>query len=98
MPIHLLWGDNISAVEQAIESLIKRIIDPDWSSINLSRLDGSENSQALRALEEIRTPPFGNGGRIVLLKKSPFCNNCPTELATQLEESIKLIPERHTLF
>ncbi len=94
MPIHLIWGNDCSACERAIETLIKKAIDPAWSSMNLSRLDGSADSGiAMQALEEARTPPFGNGARVVLLMNSPFLNNCPRELAECFEEALELIPE-----
>ncbi len=92
MPIHLLWGNDSAACDRAIESLIDQIIDPSWSSINLSRLDGSNNEEASKALEEVRLPPFGNGGRLVLVKRNPFCNNCSSNLANCFEEILELIP------
>ena len=76
MPIHLFWGDDSAARDRAVASLIEASIDPTWSSVNLSRLDGSETGQAEQALEEARTPPFGAGMRVVLLQRSPFCNAC----------------------
>ena len=92
MPIHLLWGNDSAASDRAIDHLINQIVDPAWNSINLSRLDGADNAQAHQALEEIRTPPFGDGGRLVLIKRSPFCNGCSNELAKMFEEVLKLIP------
>ena len=94
MPIQVLWGDDFAGSDKAIESLVKDIIDPSWSSLNLSRLDGSEPAQVKQALEESQTPPFGSGGRIVLLKRSPICNNCPKELNDLFENIINLIPEK----
>jgi DNA polymerase-3 subunit delta len=93
MPIQLLWGDDEAARSRAVEALIQQHIDPAWQSINLSRLDGSDPAQARQALEEARTPPFGGGDRVVLLQRSPFCNQCPAELAEQLEAALPLIPE-----
>ena len=92
MPIHLIWGDDAAALEDAIESLISEVVDPAWSSINLSRLDGADSGQASQALEEARTPPFGDGERIVLLQRSPFCNACPSDLADRFEAAHELIP------
>jgi DNA polymerase-3 subunit delta len=92
MPIHLLWGDDEAARSRAVDTLISQLTDPAWQSINLSRLDGNDTSQASQALEEARTPPFGGGDRVVLLQRSPFCNQCPTELAEQLEATLPLIP------
>ena len=92
MPIHLFWGDDSVAQEHAIELLISEVVDLAWSSINLSRLDGTEVGKAIQALEEARTPPFGGGERIVLLQRSPFCNACPSELADRFENALELIP------
>ena len=97
MPIHLIWGNDSAATTRAIENLVETVIDPAWSSVNLSRADGSDNEQAKKALEEIRTPPFGNGGRLVIVKCSPFCNGCSTELAKCFEEVLELIPQTNHL-
>jgi DNA polymerase-3 subunit delta len=93
MPIHLLWGDDEAARSRAVEALVSERTDPAWQSINLARLDGNDASQAAQALEEARTPPFGGGDRVVVLQRSPFCNQCPAELAEQLEASLALIPD-----
>ncbi|AAQ00851.1 MULTISPECIES: DNA polymerase III subunit delta [Prochlorococcus] len=94
MPIHLIWGDDFGAIDRSIEKFIKKAIDPNWISINLSRLDGQNASEAHKCLEEVRTPPFGNGHRIVIVKKSPFCNGCSNELSNHFESIINLIPEQ----
>ncbi|WP_320666774.1 DNA polymerase III subunit delta [Prochlorococcus sp. MIT 1307] len=94
MPIHLVWGDDSAASDRAVEALIQKIIDPVWTSVNLSRLDGSDNLQASQALEEVRTPPFGNGGRVILVKRSPFCNGCSSDLAKSFEEILELVPSK----
>ena len=93
MPIHLYWGDDEAARSRAVDGLVGQLMDPAWASINLSRLDGNDTSQALQALEEARTPPFGPGARLVLLQRSPFCSPGPSELAERLEASLTLIPE-----
>ena len=93
MPIHLIWGDDAAARDRAIQGLIDSVVDPSWSSLNLSRLDGAEAEQAARALDEARTPPFAAGERLVLLQRSPFCNACPAELADRFEAALPLIPD-----
>ena len=92
MPIHFIWGDATSSTERHVNRLIKKFIDPAWASLNLSRLDGGEHSQAAQALQEARTPPFGTGARFIILTKSPFCNNCPKELSDGFEQTLELIP------
>jgi len=93
MPIQLIWGDDIAGCEKAIESFIHETTDPSWRSLNITRLDGNDVLQAKQALEEARTLPFGNGGRVILLKKSPICNNCPAELNNLFEDLIDVIPK-----
>jgi DNA polymerase-3 subunit delta len=92
MPIHLFWGDDGAARGRAVEELVNQLVDPAWATLNLSRLDGSAVDQALRALEEARTPPFAGGARLVVLQRSPFCSACPPELAAALEAALPLIP------
>ena len=92
MPFHLYWGDDDAARNRAIEALVTQLVDPAWGSINLSRLDGGDLGQAAQALGEARTPPFGSGARVVVVQRSPFCNQCPAELAEQLEASLELLP------
>jgi DNA polymerase-3 subunit delta len=92
MPIHLIWGDDYEACNREIEEIIQTVINPSWKSFNYSQIDGNDPKQNLRALEEVQSAPFGSGGRIVLVRRSPFCNGCSIELANKLEQAIKLIP------
>ena len=93
MPIHLIWGDDYEASNREIEEIIQTVIDPVWKSFNYSQIDGNDPKQNLRALEEIQSAPLGNGGRIVLVRRSPFCNGCSVDLANKLDQAIKLIPD-----
>ncbi len=94
MPIHLLWGDDYASSIREIENIIQTYIDPAWSSFNISRLDGSDSNQSFRALDEVKSAPLGKGNRIVLVKRSQFCNGCSMDLANKLEQAINLIPEK----
>ena len=93
MPIHLIWGDDYEASNRAIDEIITKVVDPIWKSFNHSQIDGNDLKQNFRGLEEVQSAPLGNGGRIVLIKRSPFCNGCSAELAQKLEQTIKIIPE-----
>ncbi len=93
MPIHLIWGDDYEASNREIEEFIQKVIDPVWKSFNHSQIDGNDPNQSLRALEEVQSAPLGSGGRVVLVRRSPFCNGCSIELANKLEQVIKLIPD-----
>tara|TARA_B100000700_G_scaffold325816_1_gene435606 strand:- start:1373 stop:2401 length:1029 start_codon:yes stop_codon:yes gene_type:complete len=93
MPIHLLWGDDYEASNREIEEIVQKFIDPLWKSFNYSQIDGNDPKQTVRALEEIQSAPFGNGSRVVLVKRNPFCNSCSNELTNKIEQAIKLIPD-----
>jgi DNA polymerase-3 subunit delta len=93
MPIHLIWGDDYEASNREIEEIIQKVVDPAWKNFNHSQIDGNDPKQSLRALEEIKSAPLGGGGRIVLVRRSPFCNGCSIELADKLEQAIALIPD-----
>tara|TARA_Y100001968_G_scaffold16287_1_gene12978 strand:+ start:571 stop:1491 length:921 start_codon:yes stop_codon:yes gene_type:complete len=93
MPIHLIWGDDYEACNREIEKIIQKVIDPSWKSFNYSQIDGNDPKQNFRALEEVQSPPLGSGGRIILVRRSPFCNGCSIDLASKLEQAIKLIPD-----
>ncbi len=93
MPIHLLWGDDIGAIDRSLNAFINQALDPNWISINLTRLDGQSHEQALQSLVEVRTPPFGSGHRVIILKNSPFCNGCSSLLSSQFENILDLIPK-----
>ncbi len=97
MPIHLIWGDDSTAIERETKRLVETIVDSSWASINLSRLDGADLGQAKQALEEARTPAFGSGGRLIIVKRSPFCNNCTVEISHLFEDSLDLIPDNSHL-
>ncbi len=93
MPIHLIWGDDYEATNREINETTQRVVDPSWKSFNYSQIDGNDPKQNFRALEEVQSAPLGNGGRVVLVRRSPFCNGCSVELANKLEQAIKLIPD-----
>ena len=93
MPIHLIWGDDYEASNREIDEIVNTVIDPSWKSFNYSQIDGNDPKQNLRALEEVQSAPLGNGGRVILVRRSPFCNGCSIDLASKLEQAIKLIPE-----
>ena len=94
MPIHLIWGDDYEASNTKIEEIVQKFIDPSWKSFNYSQIDGNDIKQSFKALEEALSAPLGSGGRVVLVRRSPFCNGCSIELANKLEQTIKLIPEK----
>ena len=62
---YLHWGDDALALTEAQAALIKATIDPDWAELNLERLTDVRAAEALAAAG---TPPFGGGGRMVVVR------------------------------
>jgi len=93
MPIHIFWGDDSSAINRETERILAKFVDPNWGNFNVSRFNGNETIESIRSLEEVRNLPLGTGGKVVILKRSPFCNGCPNELATKLDAVLDVIPE-----
>jgi DNA polymerase III delta subunit len=60
----LHWGDDRLTLAEAQQALIDATVDAEWASMNLLRLDGGS---AAEALGYAGTPPFGPGGRLVIV-------------------------------
>lgn len=90
--MHFYWGDDTTALEQAVAALVQKVLDPAWESFNLQRLDGQQGDTATLALTTVRMAPFGSGGRLVHVANSPFCERCPPELLTVLTATLPQIP------
>ena len=59
---------------------------------NVSNLNGEDDEQMKKAMEEVLLPPFGEGSRIVILKNNPFFHIKNDEMLTKFEKIIKNIP------
>ena len=92
MPIHLYWGDDLAALQAAVDTLQHKVLDTTWESFNLQRVDGKDAEAVAAAFIAVRTPPFGAGGRLVHVQNSPLCESCPAELAKELLATLPRIP------
>ena len=92
MPIQIIWGNDTKSCENEIEKIINSNISKQWDSFNLSKLDGNDENQVFKALEEMQTAPFGDGSRIILLKNNPIFNIKNDKFAAKFESSVQNIP------
>jgi DNA polymerase-3 subunit delta len=67
MPAYLFWGEDRFSLLLAVKQLRKKVVDPQWQTFNDQRYGDEELAQALN---ESVTPPFGTGGRIVVMTGS----------------------------
>ena len=97
MPIYFYWGEDDFAVERAVVLLRSRILDEQWISFNYTLLRQDEPDATIGALNQIMTPPFGSGGRLVWLVNSTICQHCPDNVLAELQRTLPVIPENSCL-
>lgn len=62
---YIHWGDDTLQISEARQALIDTVVDPAWAELNLQLLGPETN--AVEALAAAGTPPFGGGGRLVIV-------------------------------
>lgn len=93
MPIHIYWGENDYAIEKAVASLLARVLDPLWISFNYTKYLPDQSDAVIQALNQVMTPPFGAGGRLVWLVDTNLCQQCPENVLSELERTLAVIPD-----
>jgi len=74
MPIIVIWGDDQTKCDSEVEKIITQNISETWRNLNTSKFNGDEPNQIFKALDEVHTPPLGDGSRIILIKNNPIFN------------------------
>lgn len=94
MTVYFFWGEDDFAIAQAVDQIKQTVLDPAWLSFNFQNYDGSKEDSTIEALNEVMTPPFGMGGRLVYLTDTTFCNSCSDALFQELQRTLKVVPEQ----
>ncbi len=97
MPIYFYWGDDEFAITQAVNALRQKVLDPDWSSFNYDKLTSDQADAIVQGLNQVMTPPFGMGHRLVWLADTTLCQRCPDNLLAELERTLPNLPESSVL-
>ncbi len=92
MPIYLYWGEDDFAIEQAVKELQAKIIDPNWIQFNYHKLPGDRPETIVEGLNQIMTPIFGLGERLVWLVDTNICQSCSVDTLSELEQTLPAIP------
>ena len=66
----LVWGDDSHQQRQFEATLVAKVVDPGFAAMNLLVLDGEANASTVAA--SAATPPFGPGGRLVVVRDCRF--------------------------
>ncbi|MCP6762869.1 MAG: DNA polymerase III subunit delta [Fischerella sp. CENA71] len=93
MPIYVYWGEDDFAIEKAVALLRDRILDSSWTSFNYTTLSPDQADAAIAGLNQVMTPPFGAGGRLVWLVNTTICQHCPDNVLSELGRTLPVIPE-----
>ncbi len=66
----LVWGDDTHKQRQFEEAFVSKVVDPGFAAMNLQVLDGDADASMVAA--SAATPPFGPGGRLVVVRNCRF--------------------------
>jgi DNA polymerase-3 subunit delta len=97
MPIELYWGEDDFAIEQAVVSLRDRVLDQMWASFNYTVIPPEQPDGVIQGLNEVMTPPFGAGGRLVWLVDTNLCHQCSEQVLVELKRTLPAIPDNAVL-
>ncbi|MBW4632597.1 MAG: DNA polymerase III subunit delta [Iphinoe sp. HA4291-MV1] len=93
MPVYFYWGEDDFAMEKAIALMRDRVLDPLWTSFNYTVLPPDLPDVPIQALNQVMTPPFGAGGRLVWLANTTLCQQCSDNVLSELERTLPVIPK-----
>ena len=97
MPIYIYWGEDDFAIEKAIADLRTQVLDPLWTSFNYTIFPPEQSDAAIQALNQVMTPPFGAGGRLIWLPNAQLLQHCPENVSLELQRTLPVIPDNSYL-
>jgi len=100
MPVYLYWGEDDFAIAQAVEKLREKVLDPNWLQFNYHQFSGDRPEALIEGLNQVMTPIFGLGERMVWLANTNLCQQKPSsDTLAELERTLKVVPDTaHLLF
>ncbi|MGD1871534.1 MAG: DNA polymerase III subunit delta [Mastigocoleus sp.] len=93
MPVYVYWGEDDFAIEKAVSNLRDRIIDEQWASFNYTAISPDEQDAVTTGLNQVMTPKFGAGGRLVWLIDTTLAQQCSEKVLAELKRTLCVIPE-----
>ena len=97
MPIYFFWGADEFRLRKAVTALRDRTLDPAWASFNYDRISPDLADAPIQALNQVMTPPFGSGQRLVWLTDTTLGQRCSEPVMTELERTLPRVPETAVL-
>ena len=97
MAVYFYWGEDTFARDRAVQMLQSKTLDESWASFNLDRIGPDYADGVVHALNQAMTPPFGMGGRFILLSNTTIGQRCSEDLLAELDRTLAVIPDTATL-
>jgi DNA polymerase-3 subunit delta len=97
MAVYFYWGEDMFARDRAVQMLQSKTLDESWASFNLDRIGPDYANGVVHALNQAMTPPFGMGGRFILLSNTTIGQRCSEDLLAELDRTLAVIPDTATL-
>jgi DNA polymerase III subunit delta len=98
MSVYFYWGDDDYRLQQAVKQLRDNILDPTWISFNFDKIGPEQPDAVMQALNQVMSPPFGAGGRLVWLVNTTLGQRSNDDLLTELSRTLPNMPaESHLL-
>ncbi len=97
MAVYFYWGEDTFARDRAVQLLQSKTLDESWASFNLDRIGPDHANGVVHALNQAMTPPFGMGGRFILLSNTTIGQRCSEDLLAELDRTLAVIPDTATL-
>lgn len=97
MPVYLYWGEDEFAIAQAASQVRSRVLEADWASFNYDKISSDQPDVLIQGLNQVMTPPFGTGCRLVWLVDTSVCQRCSEAHLRELERTLPVIPETGVL-
>jgi len=92
MPIYFYWGEDDFAIAKSVKQLQSQILDSNWIDFNYHRYSGDNAENIIEGLNEVMTPPFGMGDRLIWLENTTICQQCSADLLAELQRTLPVIP------
>lgn len=87
----LVWGDDTHQQRLFEEAFTAKIVDPGFAAMNLQILDGDVDPSVVAA--SAATPPFGPGGRLVVVRNCRFFSGRKKEAADAKPDAASPSPD-----
>jgi DNA polymerase III subunit delta len=99
MPVYFYWGEDDYRLQQSVQKLRDRILDPAWASFNFDKIGPEQPDPIIQGLNQVMSSPFGSGGRLVWLINTTLGQRCSEDLLLELGRTLAQLPDCcHLLF